>query len=114
MDAAAQFPTIKFTLHQCYVGLERNENGQFDYQLREYNNFTQTIRASNSEPVSYVFGAHEKDILYQYSPTGQEFFYYVTEELIDGSGQGRVSFRKNYTVNQATKQISMPEIMTYT
>ena len=39
--------------------------------------------------------------------------YYVTEELIDAFGQGRVSFKKEYTVNQMTKQIYPPKEMTY-
>lgn len=111
MDIAAKFPTVKFNLYQCYVGKNKTTD---EYELKTYNIFTETIRAVNKEPVSYVFGTHDKDILYKLSPTGEEFFYYVTEELIDANGQGRVSFRKKYTVNQLNKSISVPEVMTYT
>ena len=111
MTVKSKFPTVRFTLHQCYVG-KNAQTGK--YELMEYNTFEQSIRATNSDPVSYVFGIHDKDILYRYSPTGQEFFYYVTEELVDVNNQGRVSFRKKYTVDQETKEISLPEVMTYT
>ena len=113
MEAVERFPTVRFILHQCYVGKEKNPvTAMYEYALIDYNIFTQDIRASNSDPVSYTFGNSDKDILYQYSPTGEEFFYYVTEELLDADGKGRVSFRKKYTVDK-DKNISEPQVMTY-
>jgi len=116
MDPDSIYPTIVFRLYQCYVGKE-NKNDT-DNKLMVYQTFTKTFRngdwdhnADGDKPANYleyIFGAEgNKESLYRFSPTGEEFFYYVEEELI-GTGKqgdnaqttGDVIFQKAYAVGQ--------------
>ena len=113
MTASSVYPTIKLTLHQCYVGKTSEESNTIG--LMEYQCFEKVIRNNewnngSSSMTYYTFGAAGgKETLYQYSPTGEEFFYYVTEELI-GTGKttlpaetGDVIFTKTYILNENGK-----------
>ena len=114
MNTNAVYPTIIFRLYQCYVG---KETATGEDKLMVYQTFTKTFRSNewnhnseNGQPANYleyIFGAEgNKESLYRFSPTGEEFFYYVEEELIGAGKQGDnaqttgdVIFRKTYALD---------------
>ncbi len=107
MEAGIIYPTVRFTLYQCYVGKDSsNQQKLLVYQtfVKEFHS-AEWVHANNK--TEYYFGGEgNKENLYRYSPTGEEFFYYVTEELI-GAGKpgdpvsetGHILFSKTYSVD---------------
>ena len=112
VEKVASLPTVKVTLHQVAkvktLQLDENgrpvvpyqyvsQNGQPVYSYIEYNKFEATLSNSNLNEVkdqsghvkyletSYTFGSPHED-LRRYAPDGEEFLYFVTEDMTNYKG----------------------------
>ncbi len=91
-DTANAYPKLVITLHQAYIGKDSSN----DIQLKDYKTYSKVFYPNSERAKSFeaIFGDTED--LRKYAPDGNEFYYYITERMIDAEHTPGDSLSSNY------------------